>query len=144
VPAVVAAVLGALLAALFILRFLGTGRRMCAAILLFPLLVAGEGSMSWRELGVEWLVGLLVAVGVYLAVVRVIRWNLVAWTVWLWAGSNEGALETLWRFRGGAHPDLLEPALIRAAVFALPLLALGVAAVRRSRWGRQEGPEGGR
>ena len=121
IPQVIIAGLTLLVVAAAARRFLKGEKGAVIFLAFFMFFMSDGSSVSWRNLFVDWFVGTMSIVAIFLIVTRVVRWNVMAYLVWLWLEFNIEAISNFRRFAFSSSPEFFRPSIEQIAVLALPL-----------------------
>ncbi len=124
IPNAVALSVLLLIVALIFRRFVKRDGWAILFIVLLTGLTSDGRSLSWRNLIIEWSFDLAELAIFYFLATRVLRWNVMAYLVWIWIEVNGGAFSNVSRFLGGSSPEFFWPAAQQAAALALPVAAV--------------------
>jgi len=120
VPQVIIAGLTLLVMTAAVRRFLKGEKRAIVFLAFCMFFMSGSNSVSWHNLLVDWLVGTTSIALILFIVTRVVRWNVMAYLVWLWIEFNIEAIRNFGRFAFSSSPEFFRPAIEQIVVLALP------------------------
>jgi hypothetical protein len=121
IPQVITGALTFLVLAAAFRRFLPGEKRTVAFLALFLFIISDTGSISWHNVLVDWFTGAASIILVFFMITRVVRWNIMAYAVWLWVAFNLGAVSDFKRFAFSPSPEFFWPSIEQMAVLVLPV-----------------------
>ena len=124
IPQVITGALAFLVIAAAIRRFLPGEKRIVAFLAFVMFLVSDGNSISWHTVLVDWSVATVSIVLIFFIITRVVRWNIMAYAVWLWIEFNLEAVSNLRRFALSSSPEFFWPSIVQMAVLVLPVAVL--------------------
>ena len=102
-------------------RFVKKESLILTILVALTFLATDGGSLSWRTLLLEWGLSTASLLISYWAVTRVLRWNIMAYVVWVWVDLNAVAFSNFKRFALSASPEFFRPSIEQMAALVLPV-----------------------
>ncbi len=102
-------------------RFVKKESLILTILVALTFLATDGGSLSWRTLLLEWGLSTASLLIPYWAVTRVLRWNIMAYVVWVWVDLNAAAFSNFKRFALSASPEFFRPSIEQMAALVLPV-----------------------
>jgi hypothetical protein len=121
-----------LVCALTIRRFVKREFWIVFAILIFSSLVSFSGEKLGTEILFDFSFQFTKVTAFYFLITRILRWNLMAYMVWIWFDLFEDASLSLSRYWGSSS-EFLSPAIQQVAWLVLPILAILIIGIRQRR-----------
>ena len=139
IPQVIVSGLTFLVMAAALRRFLPGEKRTALFLALFMFIVSDSDSLSWHNLIVDWSIDTAGFMLILLMITRVVRWNTMAYAVWLWVTFNSGAASNFRRFVFSGSPEFFWPSVAQMAVLVLPVAVVCISAWLRPKGGGEAG-----